>query len=235
MRAKTLILAGIFALSASLLMNGQQGVSSSNQADAKSGETNASQPQLQERYPRYVIRKQDKLQLTFPLTPELNEVGTVQPDGFLNLKNTASVHVEGLTVPQLVVELKKAYLGILRNPIISVDLTDFQQPYFTASGQVGKPGKYELRTDITATEAIAIAGGLLPTAKSQVFLLHKTSDQWFKVEKFDIKNVLNGRNISEDVLVRPGDMVYVPESAITKFRKYVPYSVNAGSYVSDQR
>jgi polysaccharide export outer membrane protein len=189
------------------------------------------QPKLQERYPRYQIQREDVLMLSFPLSPELNQIVTVGPDGYIELTSAGSLHVQGLTTPQLVDALMKAYTGVLKNPLIDVTIEDFQRPFFTVSGQVGKPGKYDLRSNITATEAIAVAGGLLPTAKTQVFLLHKASDEWYKVEKLDIKDVLNGKHANEDIMIKPGDMVYVPESSITKFRKYVPYTVNAGAYV----
>jgi uncharacterized RmlC-like cupin family protein len=45
-----------------------------------------------------------------------------------------------------------------------------------------------------------------------------------------MKDVLNGRHTNEDAVLQPGDMIYVPEKWITNFRKYVPYSVTAGSY-----
>jgi polysaccharide biosynthesis/export protein len=193
--------------------------------------TAITQPKLEQRYPRYVIQREDVLQLSFPLTPELNQTVTVQPDGYINLQNAGSLHVQGITVPQLTVALKKAYAGTLHNPIIDVDLKDFQKPFFTVSGQVGKPGKYDLREDITIAEGIAIAGGLQPTAKTQVFLFHKTTDGRFQVEKFNLKQILQGKNLKEDAQIKPGDMVYVPEKFIANFRKYVPYSVNAGTYL----
>lgn len=191
-----------------------------------------STPALQQRYPRYTIQREDVLLLSFPLSPELNQTVTVQPDGFVNLQAAGSLHVQGLTVPEMAAAVKQAYAGILHDPIINVDLQDFQKPFFTVSGQVGKPGQYELRSDITVSEAIAVAGGLQPTAKTQVFLFHKASDEWFQVEKLNLKDVLNGKKITEDAVIKPGDMVFVPENTITKFRRYVPYSVSAGSYLT---
>jgi polysaccharide biosynthesis/export protein len=195
------------------------------------GQDRTAGPQLEQRYPRYVIQRQDVLLLSFPLTPELNQTVTVQPDGFINLANAGSLHVQGLTVPELTDGLKKAYAGTLHDPIIDVDLKDFQKPFFTVSGQVGKPGQYDLRADITVAEAIAVAGGLTPTAKTQIFLFHRTSDSWYEVEKLNLKDVLHGKRLNEDATLKPGDMIFVPESFITKFRKYVPYSVNAGAYL----
>lgn len=201
------------------------------QADSSATATD-SKPKLQQRYPRYVIQSQDVLLVSFPLSPELNQTVTVQPDGYINLQSGGSVHVEGLTVPDAVTAIKHAYVGVLHNPIVTVDLQDFQKPFFTVTGQVGKPGQYELRSDITVAEAIAVAGGLAPTAKQQVFLFRRTSKEWFKVEKINLKDILKGKHVNEDAFLKPGDMVFVPESTYSKFRKYVPYSVNAGSYMA---
>jgi polysaccharide export outer membrane protein len=187
-------------------------------------------PQLDQRAPRYAIQLQDVLLLTFPLTTELNQTVTVQPDGYINLQNGGSVHAQGLTVPELVVAIKNAYKGVLHDPIVNVDLEDFQKPQFTVSGQVGKPGQYELRSEITVAEALAVAGGMAPTAKTQVFLFHRTSSNWLQVKKINVKDILNGKHADEDPVIHPGDMIYVPEKFIANFKKYVPYTANVGTY-----
>jgi polysaccharide export outer membrane protein len=193
----------------------------------------AHDPTLEERHPRYVLQREDVVSLTFPLSPELNQTVTIQPDGYINLQNAGSVYVQGMTAPELVIAVKKAYTGVLHDPIINADIQDFQKPFFTVSGQVAKPGQYELRADITVAEALAVAGGMtMGTAKTQIFLFHRTSQDWFEVKKVDLKDILRGKNVNEDAVLRPGDMIYVPEKFIANFRKYVPYSLNAGTYLS---
>lgn len=191
-----------------------------------------SRPVLEERHPRYILQREDVLLLTFPLSPELNQTVTIQPDGYINVQNAGSVYAQGMTVPQLVVAVKKAYDGILQDPIINVDLSDFQKPFFTVSGQVAKPGQYELRANITVAQALAVAGGMtMTTAKTQIFLFHRSSQDWFEVKKVNLKDILRGNNTNEDAMIQPGDMIYVPENFISNFRKYVPYSLNAGTYL----
>jgi polysaccharide biosynthesis/export protein len=185
----------------------------------------ADHPAPAERNPRYKICRDDVLLLSFPLTPELNQKVIVQPDGFISLQNAGNIYILGLTVPGVVEAVKKAYAGTLHDPIVDVDLSDFQKPFFTVLGQVGKPGQYDLRYDITVTQAIAVAGGFETTAKTQVFLYRAVSSTWAEVRELKIKDILNGKNIAEDVHLRPGDMIFVPEKAIAKFKKYVPYSI----------
>ena len=45
-----------------------------------------------------------------------------------------------------------------------------------------------------------------------------------EVKHYNLKDFLNGKNVNEDAEVKPGDMIFIPEKAITNFRKYVPYS-----------
>jgi len=214
-------------------MPGQSQTASSPPAQVTTAsQSSTAQPQLQQRYPRYIIQRSDVLLLTFPLTPEFNQTVTVQPDGYINLQNSGSVHVQGLTVPEMIEAAQTAYAHVLHKPIINVDLEDFQKPFFTVSGQVGKPGQYELRSDITVAEGLAVAGGMAPTAKTQVFLFHRTSADWFAVREINMKDILKGKNTNEDATLQPGDMIYVPEKFIANFKKYVPYSAGAGTYVN---
>jgi polysaccharide biosynthesis/export protein len=178
-----------------------------------------------ERNPRYKVCRDDVLSLSFALSPELDQKVTVQPDGFISLRSAGSVYVAGLTLAGVADAVKKAYVGTLHDPIIDVDLMNFQKPFFTVLGQVGKPGQYDLRYDITVTQAIAVAGGFAPTAKTQVFLYRAVSSSWAEVHELKIKDILQGKNVAEDAHLQSGDMIFVPEKAITKFRKYVPYGI----------
>lgn len=164
------------------------------------------------------------LNISFPLSPELNQTVTVQPDGYITLLNIGGLYVQGMTLPEMTDALTKAYSKTLHSPIINIDLKDFQKPFFVVTGQVAKPGQYDLRYDTTVSEAIAISGGLLPTAKTQLLIYHRVSPGWMQVSKYNLKDFLNGKKVDEDALVKPGDMIFIPEKTITNFRKYVPYT-----------
>src|SRR2546426_1939144 len=150
-------------------------------------------PHLSERNPRYRINRSDVLNLAFALSPEFNQTVTVQPDGYITLQGAGSVCILGMTVPETSEAIKKAYAKVLHEPIVDVDLKDFQRAYFIVTGQVTKPGQYDLRYDLTASQAIAIAGGFMPTAKTQVFLYHRSSDGWVQARELKLKDFLHGK------------------------------------------
>jgi polysaccharide biosynthesis/export protein len=195
-------------------------------ASAQPATTGASTPEFSQRDGRYHMRESDVFDISFELSPEYNQTGlVVQPDGFVTLRGIGDVKVEGETVPQLNETLRMAYSKILHDPIISVTLRDFQKPYFIADGQVEHPGKFELRGDVTLTEAIAMAGGFLESAKhSQVVLYRRVNDQWSSAQVFNVKLMEGKHDLSEDPLLRPGDMLFVPKNRLSKVKPFIPTS-----------
>lgn len=180
-------------------------------------------PWFSQRHPRYEIRPGDIFDVSFAYTPEYNQTVTVQPDGYVSLRDVGDVYVVGQTVPQVTESLRNAYGKTLNHPVVSVVLKDFEKPYFIADGQVGHPGKYELREDTTLVQAVAMAGGFLSSAKhSQVVLYRRVSDQWTQATLIDVKKMESQRNLSEDVHLRPGDMLFVPKNRFSKVAPFIP-------------
>jgi len=196
---------------------------STTSATAQAGLTNT--PWFSQRYPRYEIRPGDGFDVIFEYTPEFNQTVVVQPDGYVSMRSVGDVHVVGLTVSQLTDALRDAYSKALNHPMVSVVLKDFAKPYFIADGQVKNPGKYDLRDDTTVVQAIAVAGGFLSSAKhSQVVLYRRVSDQWTQAKLLDVKKMESDHNLSEDLHLQPGDMLFVPKNRFSKIAPFIPNS-----------
>jgi polysaccharide export outer membrane protein len=175
-----------------------------------------------ERHPLYRLHPNDVLEVSFTVAPEFNQTLTVQPDGYVMLKDAGMVEAQGLNLQQFSEAVEKAYRGYLHDPEVGVALKDFERPYFVVGGQVGKPGKYELRSDTTVTEAVQIAGGLTPDAKhSQVVLFRRVNDDLLETRLLDLKKMLKETNLKEDVHLRPGDLVFVPQNTISKIARFL--------------
>jgi polysaccharide export outer membrane protein len=184
-------------------------------------------PHFQQRDPRYKLEAGDSCEVFFELSPEFNQTVVVQPDGYITLRGIGDLQVAGRTMPELTQLLRNAYAHILHEPLINVVLKDFEKPYFVADGQVGRPGKYDLRGDTTLTQAIAMSGGFLDSAKhSQVLLFRRASDGWFSAQIFDVKKMEKQGNLDEDPHLHPGDMLFVPKNHFSKIKPFLPgYSV----------
>jgi polysaccharide biosynthesis/export protein len=179
-------------------------------------------PMLGERRPLYRLRSSDVVEVTFTVAPEFNQTLTVQPDGYVMLKDASAVVAQGLTVPEFREAVKKAYSGYLHDPEAAVVLKDFERPYFVVGGQVGKPGKYELRSDTTVAEAVEIAGGLTSAAKhSQVVLFRRVNEELMETRVLNLKKMFKQNSLREDAHLRAGDMVFVPQNTISKIARFV--------------
>jgi polysaccharide export outer membrane protein len=229
------VLAAVMACGA--VCAAQTGTSSSPGPSANAilpdaAKTSTDSPQFKSRNTRYRIQAGDTFDLTFELSPEFNQtVVAVQPDGFVTLRGVGDIKVAGETVPELTSTLRQAYGKILNNPLISVVLKEFEKPYFIASGQVAKPGKYEMHGNMTLTQAIAIAGDFQSSAKhSQVVLFRRVDDQWTEAKLIDVKKMEKNRDLREDPFLHSGDMLYVPKSTMSKVDRFIP-NLSMGSYL----
>jgi protein involved in polysaccharide export with SLBB domain len=184
---------------------------------------NSGPPQLQRRNPRYEVVSGDVIAIEFPYTPKFDQTVTVNPDGYITLRDAGGIHVEGETVPQIKGDIEKAYGKILRDPDVSITLKQFENPYFLALGQVNHPGKYDLRGPTTVAEAVAMAGGFAGNGKrNDVILFRRVSDNWVSATKVNLKHMLSSKNLGEDLQLHPGDMIYVPQNKLSKIKPFIP-------------
>jgi polysaccharide biosynthesis/export protein len=200
------------------------GTGSAGIAGAKPGQADGmGNPRLGgERRPLYRLNQSDVVALSFTLSPEFDQTLTIQPDGYVALKDAGTVLAQGLTLEEFRLAVGQAYTGYLHDPQVAVALKEFEHPYFVAGGEVGKPGKYELRSDTSILEAVQIAGGFTHEAKhSQVLLFRRVNDNLMEARIFNLKKRLNERSLGEDSQLRPGDLVFVPQNSISKIERFI--------------
>jgi polysaccharide export outer membrane protein len=177
------------------------------------------------RRPLYRLCKSDVVAISFVFSPEFDQIVSVQPDGYIALKGVRTITAEGSTVPELQAAIERAYVGVLHDPEVTIVLQDFDKPYFIVGGEVNHPAKYELRSDISVTEAVAIAGGLTQRAKhSQVVLFRRVSDDLVESHLLDVKAMMKSRTLAEDMHLQAGDFLFVPQNLISKIKQYLPTS-----------
>ncbi len=179
-------------------------------------------PLLGGRHPLYRLQPSDVVEIDFVVAPEFNQTLTIQPDGYVMLKDAGMVEVQGLNLEEFSEAVQKAYRGYLHDPKAAVTLKDFERPYFIVGGEVGKPGKYELRSDTTVVEAVQIAGGLTQQSKhSQVVLFRRVNNDLMETRLLNLKKMLKDRSLKEDAHLRAGDLIFVPQNSISKIARFL--------------
>jgi polysaccharide export outer membrane protein len=185
-----------------------------------------------ERDPRYRIEPTDVLEIHYRYTPEFDQTVTVQPDGFATLQIVGDLKLQGLTLDQARAALIAKASQRLKDPEITLVLTGFEKPYFVVGGEVNTPGKFEMRGQVTALQAIAMAGGFkAASAKhSQVILFRRVGADLAKAEILDLKAAMNPKATAEPLAdLRPGDLLIVPQNEISKIERFVKWT-SVGTY-----
>jgi len=200
------------------------GMGSTGMAAAKSGQADGmGNPRLGGfSRPLYRLHHSDVLALSFTLSPEFDQTLTIQPDGYVALKDAGAVLAQGLTLEEFRLAVEQAYKGYLHDPQVAVALKEFEHPYFVAGGEVGRPGKYELRADTNIMEAVEIAGGFTHEARhSQVLVFRHVNDDVVEARVFNLKKMLKEKSLSEAFSLRPGDLVFVPQNSVSKIERFL--------------
>lgn len=184
----------------------------------------------------YRLHLSDVFAIELAFSPEYNQTVTVQPDGYIVLKEVGRVQAAGKTVTELQAAIAQAYTGMLNKPVVSIVLKDFFKPSFYASGEVGKPGRYELRSEVTLMQALSEAGGLLNERanKKQVVVFRPLGNGTYESHVIDVASLLKPKavnGVTEDVRVLPGDIIYVPQNKLSKVKPFLP-NASMGAYLS---
>jgi polysaccharide biosynthesis/export protein len=188
-----------------------------------------------DRRPLYRFNKSDVIDISFAFAPEFNQTATIQPDGYITLRDAGHLVAEALTAAELEAAIAAAYTSLLHDPHITVGLKDFDRPFFIATGEVGRPGKYELRGPISVSAAVAIAGGFTEHAKhSQVVLFRRVTPELLETRVLNVKEMLKHRDLGEDPPLQAGDYVFVPRNTISKIMRFMP-ATTMGMYSTSAR
>ena len=182
---------------------------------------------------RYRLQPTDRLDLAYRYTPEYNESLSIQPDGFVSIKLIGDLKLEGLTLDEARIAVLARLKTRLNDPEITLTLQDFVRPTYTVAGQVGNPGRYEIRGRVSAVEAIAVAGGFKDSAKhSQVILFRRVNSDIAQTHVLDLKALMQPSHprLEEDIEIEPGDLLVGPKNTVSKIADYVHW-VSIGSYI----
>jgi protein involved in polysaccharide export with SLBB domain len=177
----------------------------------------------------YLIGVGDVLDVKFTYNPELNEIGVpVRPDGKISLQLAHDIQAVGLTPNQLRASLVEKYAPEINKPEIAVILRTFERNKIFVDGEVLFPGVVEIKGPVTLMHALALARGWRESARlSNIIVIRKDVDGKSMSTNIDLRKVLNGSDLSQDIQLIPYDIVFVPKSNIASVNKFVSEYINS--------
>lgn len=171
---------------------------------------------------RYVIQPGDQLEVRFFHTPEQNAILPVRPDGYISLPLAPEVRAAGRTAEELRVDLQAAYGRELRDPQVAVLVLTFSGYKIHVGGQVATPGILNLEHGRNVLAAVFEAGGLLPTASPEnIVIIRRDGEGSYVLTQVDLTGSLDGTDTSQNLDLRPYDLIFVPSSPIGNVNNWV--------------
>jgi polysaccharide biosynthesis/export protein len=159
----------------------------------------------------YIIGASDVLEVDVWKEKEISQELPVRPDGKISLPLIGEIQASGLTplgLQDVITEKLKTYI---ESPQVTVIVKSPLSHEFNIIGEVMKPGSYPLQQSMTVLDSIAAAGGFQTFAKKTKIYVLRPMPGGIQVRiPFNYKDVIMGRNLSQNIPLKPGDTIVVP-------------------------
>jgi polysaccharide export outer membrane protein len=157
----------------------------------------------------YVIGPEDVISVVVWREKELSADVVVRPDGKISLPLLNDIQAAGYTPEQLAEIIEKAAVKYVMDSDATVIVKEIRSRKVFVLGEVGKPGVFPLTSELTVLQLIASVGGLLEYAdKGNITILRNENGRERRM-RFNYNDVIQGKNLQQNILLQPGDTVLV--------------------------
>jgi polysaccharide biosynthesis/export protein len=134
----------------------------------------------------------------------------VRSDGKISLPLVNDIEAGGLTPKQLKQRITDRLSEFIQLPNVTVTVLKSMSHSVSVAGQVGKPGSYSFGGPITVLELLARAGGVTEYAKAKDIKIVRKADGKPLQFPFNYKDVIEGRGMEQNIILKTGDIIMVP-------------------------
>jgi polysaccharide export outer membrane protein len=145
----------------------------------------------------------------------------VRDDGRISLPHVGDQMAMGFTPMELDSVLTERFSEILRQPNLSVIVNEPAEKLVYVLGKVKKPGGYPFERPVSLLSALALAGGVDSGGKTEntVLIRRTTATEVVGIE-IDVKAIMKGNAVHNDLLLKNYDIVYVPQSRLSSVEDF---------------
>jgi polysaccharide export outer membrane protein len=160
--------------------------------------------------PNYSIAPEDVLTIDVWKEPEISRTVPVRRDGKISLPLLNDLQAAGLTPTQLGSDIVERLRATIVHPQVTVIVAQMSSLRVYILGQVMRAGAYPLVPDMTAMQALSIAGGFTPYANLKKIHIMRSENGASRIFPMNYKEVIRGRKTQENITLKPGDTIVVP-------------------------
>ena len=162
----------------------------------------------------YVIGPGDQLQVFVWRNPELSTTVPVRPDGKISTPLVNDMVAVGKSPAQLSKDIEVMLGEYIRSPQVSVIVLQARSAFSEVRvvGEVQRPQAVPYRSGMTVLDVVLAVGGLNPyAAGNRAKLIRKENGANTDI-RVKLEDLLNDGDMSQNVAVKPGDVLVVPQS-----------------------
>jgi polysaccharide biosynthesis/export protein len=160
----------------------------------------------------YIVGAEDKLQVWVLEQAGISGTYTVRPDGIISVPLAGEIKASGLTTAQVETQIAERLKAneIINNPSVTVGILESHSRKYYVTGEVNHPGAFDLVVPIHVSEALINAGGFKEFAnKKKIRIIREVPGANPKVYSYNDKEVSHGKKMEQNILLEPGDRIYV--------------------------
>lgn len=177
--------------------------------------------------PVYRLGVGDRLKVDYLLTPELTQDVIVEPDGFISLRAAGRLAAQNLTAGELETAVQVASTKRLRQPIVSLSVTEARAARIIVGGAVQRPGVYPLSARASTLEAVMLAGGFSSESRmDQVVVIRQRPGQPAMLRTVDLRGFVSTGRADTGIALASEDIIFVPRSRIAEVNLWIDQYVN---------
>ena len=158
----------------------------------------------------YLLQPGDILEISVWKEPDLQREVLVQPDGVISFPLVGSVTAKNRSVQDVNKVITARLEKYIPDPVVTVNLKQMSGNRIYVVGKVLKPGEFLTNRNIDVMQALGMAGGLNPFAEGDEILILRRVNGVQKSIPFDYDSVVDGKDLTQNILLEPGDVVVVP-------------------------
>ena len=161
----------------------------------------------------YVVGPGDTLNIIVWRNPDLSLVVPVRPDGKVSTPLVDELVAQGKTTSEIARDVEKALGKFVREPVVTVIVTNFVGPYseqIRVLGEAAKPQALPFKQKMTVLDVMIAVGGLTDFADGNSASITRAAEGG-KRYSVRLKDLIKRGDISANVEMKPGDVLTIPQ------------------------
>jgi polysaccharide export outer membrane protein len=158
----------------------------------------------------YRIGPGDVLSISIWKDEELTRTLPVLPDGTLSYPLIGELRAAGRTVSELRDEVAERIKPFVPDPVLTVSVQQVNSMLVYVVGRANQPGRLVLNSNITALQALAMAGGPNAFAKRDDIKIIRETDGKTEIFEFPYSDIVKGEALEKNIRLNRGDVIVIP-------------------------